>query len=223
MVPSELIVYEGAGHGFGVGQEGAIKATEECAQWPSEADAFIQENRGFNQATAGNEPAASEKESAEDASENALETEMPATAEAAGSKEASTTNIIGINSETGSVTVEYYDGTEILQTEEDGNILVQVPDGAVLDQISIYASAGEINIMGVIADQYDLETVKDDLNVYLPEDQAFHVHVLTISDLFESDFLYDVGMERHEYYFGENGVNIEMETIVGTARVMILQ
>ena len=30
-------------------------------------------------------------------------------------------------------------------------------------------------------------------------------------------------MTRHEYIFGENGVDIEMETIIGVARVMILQ
>ena len=63
------------------------------------------------------------------------------------------------------------------------------------------------------------------MNVYLPEDTAFHVQLATISDLFESDFLYDVTMQRHEYIFGdyENGVDIHMETIIGTARVMILQ
>ncbi|MBQ9032360.1 MAG: hypothetical protein IJ106_13050 [Parasporobacterium sp.] len=201
IVPSQLIVYEGAGHGFGVGQEGAIKATGECAQWPTEADVFMQENRGYHQAAA-------------DGAEMKEDTESVLSAEA---------NIIGITSDTGSVTVEYYGGTEILQTEEDGNILVQVPEGVVLDNISIYASAGEIDIIGVIADTYNLETVDGDMNVYLPEDQAFHLQLRTISDLFESDFLYDVGDARHEYYFGEDGVNIDMETIIGVGRVMILQ
>lgn len=50
IVPSKLIVYEGAGHGFGSGQEGSKFTTEEASHWPEEADAFLQENRGYNQA-----------------------------------------------------------------------------------------------------------------------------------------------------------------------------
>ena len=192
IVPTELIVYEGAGHGFGSGKVLDKNTTEECAGWTDAADAFMQENKGYSGSAQVNE-----------------------TAEAA--------NTISIQAEQGSVTVEYYDGAEILQTEVDGNLLVQVPRDTVLDDISIYAENGEIDIIGVIAKHYDLETVHDDMNVYLPEDQAFHVQLVTISDLFESDFLYDVTMTRHEYIFGEDGVDIEMETIVGVARVMILQ
>ena len=194
VVPSELIVYEGAGHGFGSGAEGSMHTTEEASHWPEEADRFMQANLGYNQSNAN-----------------------AATGE--------TENSIDIHTEDSAVTVEYYDGTEIIETQEDGSILVQVPDGQKLDHINIFSSGGAINITGVLADTYDLETVHDDMNVYLPEDTAFHVQLATISDLFESDFLYDVTMQRHEYIFGdyENGVDIHMETIIGTARVMILQ
>lgn len=41
-------VFEGAGHGYGVGQEGAIKSTPECATWPGIADAFMQAHLGYS-------------------------------------------------------------------------------------------------------------------------------------------------------------------------------
>jgi len=202
IVPSELIVYEGAGHGFGSGAEGSAFTTEEASHWPEEADRFMQANVGYNQSDA--------KHDTEETDGNAAEI---------------SDNCIDINTEDSAVTVEYYDGAEIIETQEDGLILVQVPDDQKLDHINIFSSGGEITITGVLADTYYLETVHDDMNVYLPEDTAFHVQLTTISDLFESDFLYDVTMNRHEYIFGdpENSVDIEMVTIVGTARVMILQ
>jgi len=202
IVPSELIVYEGAGHGFGSGAEGSMHTTEEASHWPEEADRFMQANVGYNQ-------------SYENADAKEVENTTAKAAE----------NSIDIHTEDSAVTVEYYDGAEIIETQEEGSILVQVPDGQKLDHINIFSSGGAINITGVLADTYDLETVHDDMNVYLPEDTAFHVQLATISDLFESDFLYDVTMQRHEYIFGdyENGVDIHMETIIGTARVMILQ
>jgi len=202
VVPSELIVYEGAGHGFGSGAEGNAFATEETAHWPEEADRFMQANVGYNQSYAQND--------------------IPETTDPS---EGAADNNIDIHTEDCAVTVEYYDGDEITQTQEDGMIRLQVPQGQTLGNVSIFSSGGEINVTGVIADSYYLETVQDDINVYLPEDTAFHVQLTTISDLFESDFLYDVTMQRHEYIFGdyENGVDIEMVTIVGTARVMIQQ
>lgn len=47
--PGRIDIFEGAGHGFGVGQEGAQNGTPECALWPGYADEFMQENRGFSQ------------------------------------------------------------------------------------------------------------------------------------------------------------------------------
>ena len=47
-IPAQIHIFEGAGHGFGVGQEGALKSTDEVKVWPEEADAFMQENLGFN-------------------------------------------------------------------------------------------------------------------------------------------------------------------------------
>lgn len=41
-------VFEGAGHGYGVGQEGAIKSTPECATWPAIADEFMQAHLGYS-------------------------------------------------------------------------------------------------------------------------------------------------------------------------------
>lgn len=41
-------VFEGAGHGYGVGQEGAIKSTPECATWPGIADEFMQAHLGYS-------------------------------------------------------------------------------------------------------------------------------------------------------------------------------
>ena len=140
-----------------------------------------------------------------------------------GSAPETASNSIDVRLEKGSVTVEYYDGTEILQSEADGNTLIQVPEGTMLDHMNIYNSGGAINVMGVLAKDYMLESPRADINVYLTEDTAFRAHLTTIMDLFESDFLYDVTMMRHEYIYGENGVNIEMETISGTARVMKLQ
>ena len=47
-LPASIDIFEGAGHGFGVGQEGAQKGTPECAAWPGYADEFMQQNRGFS-------------------------------------------------------------------------------------------------------------------------------------------------------------------------------
>ena len=52
-VPTALHIIEGAGHGFGVGQEGAANAVPECTEWPYEADQFMMVNRGH---AAGVEP-----------------------------------------------------------------------------------------------------------------------------------------------------------------------
>ena len=46
--PATILIIEGAGHGFGVGQEGAIKSVPECALWPAQADIFMQENLGHS-------------------------------------------------------------------------------------------------------------------------------------------------------------------------------
>lgn len=46
IVPCQLYIVEGAGHGFGVGQASTVP--EGCAQWPIQADAFMQENLGFS-------------------------------------------------------------------------------------------------------------------------------------------------------------------------------
>ena len=48
-LPARIDIFEGAGHGYGVGQEGAIKSVPECALWPGYADEFMQANRGFQQ------------------------------------------------------------------------------------------------------------------------------------------------------------------------------
>lgn len=45
---SELIVIEGAGHGFGIGQEGAPCSTPECASVITEADRFMQTHVGYS-------------------------------------------------------------------------------------------------------------------------------------------------------------------------------
>lgn len=47
-VDAAMNLFEGAGHGFGVGQEGALKGTPECATWPGIADAFMQAHRGYS-------------------------------------------------------------------------------------------------------------------------------------------------------------------------------
>ncbi len=47
-VPATIDIFEGAGHGYGVGQAGAIKSTPECATWPSKADIFMQQNLGHS-------------------------------------------------------------------------------------------------------------------------------------------------------------------------------
>lgn len=47
-VDARLDVFEGAGHGFGVGQEGALKGTPECANWPGFADEFMQAHLGYS-------------------------------------------------------------------------------------------------------------------------------------------------------------------------------
>ena len=52
-VPARIDMFEGAGHGFGVGQEGALKGTPECALWPGYADEFMQANLGYSQVPTG--------------------------------------------------------------------------------------------------------------------------------------------------------------------------
>ncbi len=47
-VDTAINLFEGAGHGFGVGQEGALKSTPECATWPGIADEFMQAHRGYS-------------------------------------------------------------------------------------------------------------------------------------------------------------------------------
>lgn len=125
--------------------------------------------------------------------------------------------------EKGAVTVEYYDGADIAQTEQGSDLLIQVPQDAYLESISIFAPEGEVNVVGVLASQYDIETVGDDINIYLPEGTAFHVMLTTIRDIFESDFLYDVTTTKHEYVYLTDGVEITLETVIGIARVMTLQ
>lgn len=125
--------------------------------------------------------------------------------------------------ETGAVTVEYYDGADIAQTEQGSDLLIQVPQGAYLETINIFAPEGEVNVVGVLAAQYDIETVGDDINIYLPEGTAFHVMLTTIRDIFESDFLYDVTATKHEYVYLTDGVEITLETVIGVARVLTLE
>lgn len=125
--------------------------------------------------------------------------------------------------ESGAVTVEYYDGADIVRTEQGSDLLIQVPQGAYLETINIFAPEGEVNVVGVLAAQYDIETVGDDINIYLPEGTAFHVMLTTIRDIFESDFLYDVTTTKHEYVHLTDGVEITLETVIGIARVMTLQ
>ena len=125
--------------------------------------------------------------------------------------------------ETGAVTVEYYEGAEIVQTEQEGNLLIQVPQGAYLESITIFAPEGKVEVIGVLAALYDIETVGHDIDIYLPEGTAFHVMLSTIRDIFESDFPYDVTMTKHEYIYLTDGVEIVLETIIGIARVMMLK
>lgn len=125
--------------------------------------------------------------------------------------------------ESGAVTVEYYDGADIVRTEQGSDLLIQVPQGAYLETINVFAPEGEVNVVGVLAAQYDIETVGDDINIYLPEGTAFHVMLTTIRDIFESDFLYDVTTTKHEYVHLTDGVEITLETVIGIARVMTLQ
>ena len=125
--------------------------------------------------------------------------------------------------ETGAVTVEYYEGTDIVQTEQGSDLLIQVPQGAYLEEMNIFAPEGAVEVVGVLAAQYDIETVEDDINIYLPEGTAFHVMLSTIRDIFESDFLYDVTTTKHEYVYLTDGVEITLETVIGIARVMTLQ
>ena len=96
-IPSELFVVEGAGHGFGVGQEGATKSVPDCALWPEQADVFMQKYPGYSHK---NDEAAEE-----------------------------TGDSIDLSLEQGSVTVSYYDGTEILQNEEGKDLQILVPHG----------------------------------------------------------------------------------------------
>jgi len=130
---------------------------------------------------------------------------------------------VNVDRETGSVTVEYYNGSDILETEQNGDLLVQVPAGTRLEEINIFAANGTVTVVGVIAEHYDIETVGGDMTIYLPEGTAFHVMLATIRDIFESDFPYDVTMTKNEYIHLTDGLEIEMETIIGIARVMILE
>lgn len=130
---------------------------------------------------------------------------------------------VDVTWESGAVTVEYYEGTDIVQTEQGSELLIQVPQGAYLESINIFAPEGEVNVVGVLAAQYDIETVGDDINIYLPEGTAFHVMLSTIRDIFESDFLYDVTSTKNEYVYLTDGVEITLETVIGIARVMTLK
>lgn len=125
--------------------------------------------------------------------------------------------------ETGAVTVEYYEGAEIVQTEQEGNLLIQVPQGSYLESVAIYAPEGKVEVIGVLAALYDIETVGHDIDIYLPEGTAFHVMLSTIRDIFESDFPYDVTMTKHEYVYLTDGVEIILETVIGVARVLMLK
>lgn len=125
--------------------------------------------------------------------------------------------------ETGAVTVEYYEGIDIVQAEQGSDLLIQVPQGAYLEEMNIFAPEGAVEVVGVLAAQYDIETVGDDINIYLPEGTAFHVMLTTIRDIFESDFLYDVTSTKHEYIYLTDGVEITLETVIGVARVMTLK
>lgn len=130
--------------------------------------------------------------------------------------------VVDVSWETGAVTVSYYEGTEITQTEQEGDLQILVPQGAWLEELKVFAPVGAVEVNGVLAARYDIETVGGDINIYLPEGTAFHVMLSTISDLFESDFPYDVTMTKHEYLYLTDGVEIVLETIIGTARVMQL-
>lgn len=131
--------------------------------------------------------------------------------------------IVDVTWETGAVSVSYYEGAEITRTEQDGDLQILVPQGVWLEELNIFAPEGKVEVVGVMAARYDIETVGDDINIYLPEGTAFHVMLSTISDIFESDFPYDVTMTRHEYLYLTDGVEIVLETIIGVARVMQLQ
>lgn len=48
-VDTAIDLFEGAGHGFGVGQEGALLSTPECATWPGIADEFMQAHLNYSQ------------------------------------------------------------------------------------------------------------------------------------------------------------------------------
>lgn len=45
---AKIRIFEGAGHGFGVGDENGKKTTPECAEWPAEADEFMQAHLGYS-------------------------------------------------------------------------------------------------------------------------------------------------------------------------------
>lgn len=162
---------------------------------------------------------------AESVSPSAAQTQDPAAPAGSPSPETKPEpkGTIDVAWETGAVTVEYYEGTEIAQTEQEGSLLIQVPQGSYLEKVSIYAPEGKVEIVGVLAAQYDIETVGHDIDIYLPEGTAFHVMLSTIRDIFESDFPYDVTMTKHEYIYLTDGVEITLETVIGVARVMVLQ
>ena len=75
-IPARIDIFEGAGHGFGVGQEGAIKSVPECALWPGYADEFMQANLGYSGVTAG-EAAVAEEAAAEEAAPEIEITPIP--------------------------------------------------------------------------------------------------------------------------------------------------
>lgn len=52
-IPARVDIFEGAGHGFGVGQEGATHSVPECALWPGYADEFMQANLGYSKVPTG--------------------------------------------------------------------------------------------------------------------------------------------------------------------------
>ena len=47
-VPALLNLIEGAGHGYGVGLPPAVTIVDGCAEWPAQADVFMQENLGHS-------------------------------------------------------------------------------------------------------------------------------------------------------------------------------
>jgi len=122
----------------------------------------------------------------------------------------------------GNVMVEYYDGEEVLQTDSEEGLLIQVPQDTVLQDVQIRVPEGAVCVKGVLAEHYALETVEGDIDIYLPADTAFLLKLTSISDLFESDLPYDVTDQRNEYICGEDGALIEAETVMGTVRVLEL-